>query len=185
MDEFSPIGVGKIKESRQHPRRQFNTHRIDPIKRFTHRQVVENIFHALSDQRLKIRQVARGDRWRNSRSLLIMAGGSMAIKFSMTTSVSFSSSSGGVSAMEMPSAEEKTSCCVSTALMCSWELTDQYGPLALVHGNALEHRAGVVETRLPAIFPIKLSVADINLTEWPLINGRRICAHIHCFTPSP
>ena len=37
---------------------------------------------------------------------------------------------------------------------------------------------------LPAIFPIKLSVADIDLTEWPLVNGRRICAHIHCFTPS-
>ena len=73
VDEFSSIGVGKIKEGRQHPRRQFNTHRIDPIKRFTHRQVVENIFDALSDQRLKIRQVARGDRWRNSRSLMIMA----------------------------------------------------------------------------------------------------------------
>ena len=58
MDEFSSIGIGKIKEDRQHPRRQFNTHLINPIKRFTHRQIVENILHALSDQRLKIRQVA-------------------------------------------------------------------------------------------------------------------------------
>ena len=134
VGELAPILEREVEEGGQRHGRQLLRHQVDPVERLADRQGVEDLAGALAHHRGHVGDVGRRDRRADRLAVDAVlglvhgdeAGAAAAARLRPIAASAFSCSSIALRfGRPMPSAEEKASWSVSTAMMSSQRVIDQ------------------------------------------------------------